>query len=177
MLLISTSHRPSQRTRSFTKDLASLIPYSARITRGKMRLSDLAAEAYRRGLQYILIVCESRGNPSQLLVYRIEASTGLFQVSRYAVIKLKGVRLSRENPLSTRVYNPRSIGIDYENCTTDLCFTLADLLLAIFFKVLGNQPDVKVVLEDGEAVTMRFYSSVNRQVGPLIKVREVTVYK
>ncbi|ADV65606.1 Brix domain-containing protein [Desulfurococcus mucosus] len=177
MILVTTSHRPSQRTRSFTKDLSSVFPNSVRVTRGKKTIDDLVTEAYRSRVSFILVVGEKRGNPSLLNIYRVDSAVLPPRAVEMAVILLKGVRLSREIPDSQRVYNPRTIGVDYDGCSTDECFELADVLLTITSKASAAQPDVKILLEDRECIHMEFHSSTGHRVGPVIRVSRVVLYK
>ncbi|WP_276815022.1 Brix domain-containing protein [Desulfurococcus amylolyticus] len=177
MILITTSHRPSQRIRSFVKDLSSVIPYSIRVTRGKKTLEDLVIEAYKNGLSYIAIIGERRGNPSTIEIYKVDSSIMPPSAIRISTLLLSGVRLSRENPESIRVYNPRSVKVEYDQCVTDECFALADILLSITSKAFSHQPDVKIALEESEYVDVEFYSSTNHRIGPSLRIARVILYK
>jgi len=177
LILITTSHRPSQRTRSFAKDLASVIPFSARVTRGKSTIDDLVMEAYRNNLPYIVIIGEKQGNPSRLDIYRVDRDSVPPQARRKALIQLSGVKLSRENPDSIRIYNPRTVGVNYDQCVSNECFTLSDILVSIMVKALSENPDVRIVLKDKEYIYVEFYSSTGRMVGPVLKVSKVVLYK
>lgn len=67
MNYITTSRKPSDRVRTFAKQLSPLFE-SEYIIRGKNSISDLIAAARYNGINYILIVTEKNGNPKQLLV-------------------------------------------------------------------------------------------------------------
>jgi len=66
MMLISTSRRPSTRTRSFVKELLGVIPLSFQVTRGKKPIEELKDIAVLKGCRRLMIVESKDGNPSAL---------------------------------------------------------------------------------------------------------------
>lgn len=92
-VVITTSRRPSPRTRSFIKDLVSVVPGSVRVTRGHMSMEELAREAVIRGADRVVVVGERRGNPGIIRVYRVEPGLRLRNTVSFIV---RGVTLSRE---------------------------------------------------------------------------------
>lgn len=66
MMLISTSRRPSTRTRSFVKELLGVIPLSFQVTRGKKSVEELKDIAVLKGCRRLMIVESKDGNPSAL---------------------------------------------------------------------------------------------------------------
>ncbi len=99
MILITTSRRPTQRIRSFIKDLAKSIPNSVKRNRGKASTEDLCIEAAARGLPRVLIVERWKGNPGVMRF--IQVGPRLCEHIRTAFI-LKGVALSREIGVENR---------------------------------------------------------------------------
>ncbi|HDI86130.1 MAG TPA: hypothetical protein ENF83_01820 [Candidatus Korarchaeota archaeon] len=93
MILITTSRDPSQRTRTFIRDLSHVIPRAVRVNRGKKSLDDLRVEALRHGLSRVLVVTERKGNPGGLRFY--EASVATIRPAAAHVV-LEGVTLRRE---------------------------------------------------------------------------------
>ncbi len=93
MILITTSRGPSQRTRTFIRDLSHVIPRAVRVNRGKKSLDDLRVEAIKHGLSRVLVVTEKKGNPGGLRFY--EASVATIRPAAAHVI-LEGVTLRRE---------------------------------------------------------------------------------
>jgi len=71
-MLISTSRRPSTRTRSFVKELLGVIPLSFQITRGKKSIEELKDIAVLKGCRRLMIVESKDGNPSALSFMRID---------------------------------------------------------------------------------------------------------
>lgn len=92
MILITTTRRPSRRTRSLVRDLYHVLPNSKRRNRGKMSLEDLNELALREGIDRVIVVATQRGNPSSLMFY--EPTPALLKP--ISVMKLNGVSLRRE---------------------------------------------------------------------------------
>ncbi len=93
MLLITTSRRPSRRTRSFVRDLYHVIPGAKRVNRGKKSVEDLKKLAIGEGFKRVLIVGTMKGNPSTLtFLATLPAEVQYLPL----MIWLKGVTLRRE---------------------------------------------------------------------------------
>lgn len=69
MLLITTSHRPSTKTRRFCNSL-KILPNSYRKNRGSSSLKDLLEKSLIDGFSRIILVNTRYGNPSELLFYK-----------------------------------------------------------------------------------------------------------
>jgi len=137
LLLLTTSHRPSPRTRTFLKELISVLPGSYKINRGHKTLLDLAIEAKKQGLNYVAIISDRRGNPGSITLYEVVEKELLRpSLNKISTLILKGVKLSRENPAAGRIYGATRLNVDPSNCISDDCFYVADLLIKIFSKVL-----------------------------------------
>ncbi len=91
MILITTSRKPGRRTRSFCKDLQRALPFSKYVNRGKGNVADMVDLAYRQGFSRLLIVGETKGNPS--IIRSIEVG----RTPRWGIeLYITGVRLCRE---------------------------------------------------------------------------------
>ncbi|MBZ2165629.1 Brix domain-containing protein [Methanobacterium spitsbergense] len=64
-MLITTSRKPSQRTRSFCKGLVRVLN-SSYINRGKMSIRDVLIKSSELGNNTIAVVSEMKGNPSRI---------------------------------------------------------------------------------------------------------------
>jgi U3 small nucleolar ribonucleoprotein protein IMP4 len=64
-MLITTSRKPSQRTRSFCKSLARVLN-SSYINRGKMSIRDVLIRSSELGYDKIAVVTEMKGNPNRI---------------------------------------------------------------------------------------------------------------
>lgn len=67
-MLISTSRKPSQKTRKFCKTLARVTD-STSVNRGKMNMRELLLKALEVDELNLAIVNESKGNPSKITFY------------------------------------------------------------------------------------------------------------
>ncbi len=179
LLLLTTSRRPSYRTRSFIKDLEDVLPYTIRVHRGKKTLYYLAFEAKRYGAKYIWIVGERKGNPSRIEVYRVGPFTASHLIDREYSILLRGVKLSREKQVAYKAYNVEKLGVDINNCSTDNCYKLGDLFIEVFRDILETwKPDLWIVLNEDnrEGIEVAFRTPTGKEVGPSLKVYGVIEY-
>ena len=110
LIIVTTSHRPTQRVRSFVKDLVSVLPRAVRLTRGKATLRDLYYEAMGLGARRVVVVSTWKGNPGTIHVYEpLEPpEEGLREILS---LRLSGVKLSRERPEAQRSYGARVLGV------------------------------------------------------------------
>ena len=67
-MLISTSRKPSQKTRKFCKNF-SHATVSSYVNRGKMNMRELLLKAWELGEVNIAVVHEIKGNPSRITFY------------------------------------------------------------------------------------------------------------
>lgn len=173
MILFTTSHRPSPRTRSFIKDLASIIPFAQRVNRGHKSLVELALETKRLGYNYLAIVSEKHGNPSMISLYEIVDGYPYPSTKSLAKILLKGVKLSRENPEASRAYSAKTIGVDFSRCISGDCYYLSDLLIRIFSKIYSDNPDLKLILEEDAFIVFKCINVHGRVIGPVLRISKV----
>jgi len=171
-IIVTTSHRPSPRTRTFVKELSSVLPFSVKLNRGKKTLTDLLIDALTINANRLIVVHEKKGNPSALKVYVIEDK----KLKEYTTFKLVGVALWRELTNVSRVYNPESIAVEF------LEEELAELVEKITFsfnaKILYDENlkkefDVIVSLKPRNNIVLLLFinPSVNKIVGPILKIK------
>lgn len=180
LILITTSHKPSQRTRSFIKDLSMTLPYSATVNRGKKTLEELGIEAHRHKARYIFVAGERRGNPSIIRIYRVDTTQKIPKVKHIASIIIKGVKLTRENPEATRAYNPETIKIDYMKCISDQCFKLSDLFYSIYEKIIDEEkPEITLLLEENDKgrIVFKPINRLGKTCGPIIIIKGVRFFE
>ncbi|MCD6559328.1 MAG: ribosomal biogenesis protein [Palaeococcus sp.] len=92
MMLITTSHRPTRRTRSFGHDLEKVFPNSRYLTRGKKTLNDLLMEAYDMGYERLAIINVWKGNPLKITFIKVSPTDWGYLGYLY----LHGIKLQRE---------------------------------------------------------------------------------
>ncbi len=74
MILITTSRRPSRRTRRFCRELSAVLPHSFYVNRGKASLRTVVERAFVDGYSRVLIVGETKGNPSLMRFLDVQRS-------------------------------------------------------------------------------------------------------
>ena len=175
--VVTSSHRPSQRTRSFIKDLASTFKGFTRINRGKMTLGELAQYMFTYNIGYALIVNAYRGNPGSIDVYVLdESSMDLVKVAR---LWISGVRLSREGRVDQCMFG--RVAVDPSRCFKDQCFRLADLLARITsgsIDVGYSRSTGRITVMDREKqIYIKFMKENGEECGPFIKISKVAFYQ
>lgn len=175
-LLITTSRKPSQRTRSFVKDLASSLPATVKLNRGKKTLVDLSLDCYKYRAKYLFIINERKGNPSVIRIYSLENTDHYPFLKQIALLKLSSVKLSREIH-SSRVYSPEYVRVNYDNCLTNSCFYIADLLIDIYRdRVRDEKYDVSVDLEEiSSEVEFKIRNQLGKICGPIVRFNGVKI--
>lgn len=171
-IIITTSHKPSPRTRTFAKELSSVLPNSIKLNRGKKTLTDLLIDALSIGANRVIVVHERKGNPSALKIYSVEDK----KLKEHITLEITGVALWRELTGVSRVYNPESIAVE---CFEDELVELAERIAVGFnAKILYNEKmktnfDVIISLKlRGNTVLLLFINpSINKIVGPILKLR------
>jgi len=183
MIIITSSRRPSRRTRSFIRELVSVIPNTIKITRGKRTLQELLLVCLEVKAKTLILVLEKRGNPSALLFYLVDQKNNV--LLKKLMLKLKGLKLWRELDNAVRPYNPSSIAIDASNIGSGLAELLAEkLALFLGCKLVFNREelleyDVVIrMLEKEEYCELRFINpSTLKNVGPLLKIFGAVEYE
>ena len=98
MILLTTSRRPTQRIRTFCRDLLYSIPDFTRTNRGKMSLDALAEKAVELNSNRVVVVGRWHGAPGKIGLFNI--SLGLTPVSPLMIIH--SISLRRELKEGTR---------------------------------------------------------------------------
>ena len=91
-MLLTTSRRPTERIRTFCRDLANSIPDFVRTNRGKMSLDGVAEKAIELEADKVVLVDRWHGGPGRINLYKL--SNGLKPVPPLMLIKT--IRLRRE---------------------------------------------------------------------------------
>ncbi|AEM39787.1 Brix domain protein [Pyrolobus fumarii 1A] len=181
-IIVTTSHRPTQRVRSFAKDLASVLPEAVKINRGKATLQDLYYEAYNYGAERVVIIGVKKGNPGVIRVYKPGAlpEEGL---QLMATISLRGVRLRRETPGAQRIFGVKKLGIDARRVNSEEAARVVDVVLKSFLGklVLHGEDEwekydvIGLMEEKGGIVELTFLCPHTRRVcGPTLRISAVT---
>ncbi len=88
-MLITTSRKPSNRTRSFCHDLSHVLN-AKYVNRGKMSFRDVLIKSASLGFQEIAVVSQIKGNPSKIEIYNEHNELLLFLKITVSLLNLKG---------------------------------------------------------------------------------------
>ncbi|MFQ6075740.1 MAG: Brix domain-containing protein [Candidatus Bathyarchaeia archaeon] len=100
IILITTSRRPTQRVRSFFKDLERVIPGARRVNRGKLSMEGVAERVVELGGDRVILIERWKGGPGKVGLYRLRSGK-LDQA--YPVLYLAGVKTQDEYGQETRI--------------------------------------------------------------------------
>ena len=170
-IIITTSRRPSPRTRSLVKDLVAIIPGAIRITRGHLTMEELSLLAVTRGADRILVIGERRGNPSIMRFYRVEAGG----YKNIVTIIIRGLALSRELRRPLPEANPSALYIEF---TDDSLADFAEALMrglrakVVYPGVKLSKNSVKAVLRprENDEAFLEFFDWRGSPLGPRIRI-------
>ena len=152
MILITTSRKPGRRTRSFCKDLSKALPGSKYVNRGKGNIWDMVEFALAQGYFRLLVVGETKGNPSIIRTIEVEGEP------RWGIqLYITGVRLCREIGCSS--HDGDFVRIESEN--------YQEALQKVFSYPL-EEGDPVVLEERGTVARFLFEGET---VGPLFRVK------
>lgn len=88
-MFITTSRKPSGRTRSFCQNLSRALN-TTYVNRGKMSFRDVLVKASDSGFEKIAIVSQIKGNPSRIEIFDKNGKILLFLKISMALLDLKG---------------------------------------------------------------------------------------
>jgi U3 small nucleolar ribonucleoprotein protein IMP4 len=93
VLLLTTSRRPTPRTRTFCRGLARSIPNVVRINRGKLSLDGIVEKSLELNANHVIIVDRWKGGPGKIEFFKIEQE-GLVPVP--PIMYVSSIKLQRE---------------------------------------------------------------------------------
>ncbi len=182
MFLITTSRRPSRRTRSFLKEFSLILPGSYRVNRGKFSFRGLLSEALVHNCRGIIVINTYKGNPGSIDFYIIkkvseEESLDSYQLDFLGKIYLAGVVLARErkSPLCAGV---RNIEIETERCFSEICKRLIELITKIISLIKDtsttNKYTLYIILEERkDLLELRMRTSQRNVCGFVLRIKKV----
>lgn len=179
--MITSSHRPTKLIRSFMNDLASVIPNSIRVNRGKMSFMDVAKKALALNINLVLIVSRWKGGPGKIEFYGFEDRKMKLLPP---IIYVKGVRLQRTHKIFFRRFKvkPRSLSIvkplNNDSEVQKLAETLAETLKIPFVTSTENVVSdvfMKIYRNNEGKLKITFISVMNDgiEVGPEIFIKHI----
>ena len=88
-MLITTSRKPSQRTRSFGRNLERVLN-SKYVNRGKMSIRDVMIKSIQLEFNNTVIISETKGNPSRIDLYDADGNITISLDVTVSISPLKG---------------------------------------------------------------------------------------
>lgn len=98
MIAIGTTRKPTQRIRSFIKEIGRVIPGSVRFTRGKQSFDEFCDTARNLGSSRILLIGAYHGNPGRLGFLQFNGEIWEFQPPTIIIKTARLLRESKVNP-------------------------------------------------------------------------------
>ena len=161
-MLITTSRKPSQRTRSFCKSLNRVFK-SEYANRGKMSIRDVLLKSSEIGFNKTAVISETKGNPSKIDFYDEKGDILISLDVTVSVPTSMGSRVKKDD-LSFR-------------CEVDDLGNLAEKLVEIFdipeCKDQSKQENI-LLLRYGvheKKAALEFYDTKGASIGPKIYIK------
>lgn len=165
-MLLTTSRRTSQRTRTFCRELASILPYCEYVNRGKKSIREVLDQGFKNAHERVLVIETKDGNPYKMA--SIPTSKGLEWEEEFTI----SVRTRKDLGLNPRVPALREdLPVGYVGSRDDKLFKR---IAGMFEADESSESDVMVTMErmNGSVIVNFLRSDVSKDpVGPLIKVK------
>ncbi len=174
-IIVTTSHRPSQRVRTFAKDLASVLPGAVKVNRGKSSMRDLYYDAVGLGAERVIVIGVWKGNPGTIHVYSVPEPPET-RLKPLVDIVLRGVTLRREIPGSQRLMGVEKLAIDVSSAPKEVYDVLDSLARGFLASLVADEDlldryDVAAKVEvRGELVVSFICPSTGRACGPRLRI-------
>jgi U3 small nucleolar ribonucleoprotein protein IMP4 len=175
VIAIGSTRKPTDRIRSFIKELTRVIPNAIRLTRGKQGFPEFCEEATAAGASRMLLVGAWHGNPGRLVFLRQQPAEGW--VFHPPTILLKSVTLLRD--LDHDSPSPRTALFVVPD--TPLDAEPAESLAAAFDAALRLRDSLPIVADRGAVLrvglhqrsVLEFLSADEQEpLGPTLHVRQ-----
>ncbi len=155
-ILFTTSRKPSKRTRAFARDLCKCIPYAKFYSRGKANIEKLVSIAKKEALDFIVMVLESKGNPSMLRVIKLANTTWNYAYE----IKIKLHKLRKE--FTKEKFFVKEIKLEIKNKEIGNLFKELNIL---------SYKEADFILKEKKKVISLFYK--NKEIGPRFEIYDI----
>ncbi|MBP2045525.1 Brix domain-containing protein [Methanobacterium aggregans] len=161
-MLITTSRKPSQRTRSFCKSLDRVIN-SEYVNRGKMSLRDVLLKSSQLGFDKTALISETKGNPSKIDFYNEKGDIVLSMDVTVSITNSKGRLKTSELSMKSEM---------------DTLNILGELLGIPKCRDILKQENI-LVLKEGDnerRALLEFYDSKGVITGPKIYIKDWRIF-
>ena len=167
-VLVTTSRRPTRRSRRFVKELCKVIPYFHKINRGRMGYKDIREYMIRKGYTRLILVENYKGNPSVMEFLLLDE---LF-LRRVGGLRIKSLSLQVDTKADIEFSSLKKV------IYQDVDEAAKELLSLFFYPYYGAHEGVEghLIIKGGEFLVFKFYNDKNKVVPPYIEGR-LTIYE
>ncbi len=165
-MILTTSRKPSQRTRSFVRDLERTlnIPY---VQRGKLSLKEIFEID-----KHVLLIGEFKANPGTLVVYDVENERRL---SSFISVKLQreicGEKIYNDDGIRIKISKELKDNEDFQKY-----YEIYDEFLFQHLNVDENSDIILKLEKDPKYLfAMQFYKG-RVKIGPLIRIKSIKLF-
>ncbi|MFQ5998664.1 MAG: hypothetical protein ACE5KO_05090 [Candidatus Bathyarchaeia archaeon] len=165
-VLITSSRSPNAAVRSLVKDIASVVPGSIRLSRGKAGFRQLQALALELKVKNVLLIERSQGAPGRLQFLRVETTHVRPELP---LLDLKSVTLRRNHMTSRDRIRSLSILEPEEPELRRIAAAFANKLEIPMVRDIEEQPSgsasLRLSAHESSLGLLTFYAE-ERQIGP-----------
>lgn len=173
IFLLSSSHKPPRRVRTFLNELEFILPQSIRINRGRMNLRQLFNEANKRLCDRVLLVFNYKGNPDRVIGY--EKISNRFEWSFQW--NLQQVKLKFELNTKKLSYPPRKWMLVFSGSHLEV----ENHFKHFFYPILTEKNSITKndeilhieILHQPPGFQFQAKNSANSTIPPTFKIREI----
>ncbi len=158
-MIITTSRKPSRRTRSLGRDLECVLD-GKYVTRGKASIDVLVDRAINEGEYKVIIISDIHGNPGKIQVINATEDSWVWDP---LILNLSGVSLQRE-VLSKQGVKLKKVSFNSLSVSNE---TEHDVISYFGLSPISESRN-KMIVKNSE---ISFYMG-SREVGPKILIRE-----
>ncbi|MDP8003330.1 MAG: Brix domain-containing protein [Caldisphaera sp.] len=170
-IILTTGRRPSQRTRTFIKELNSVLPNTLKVTRGHLSLEDLNSLSLEYKIKEIILVSDYRGNPGRFIIF--SSSYNSKKPELVSEVLIKGLSLRKELGLH---FNKKVIGSAIYSNKEDNIRGILDIISNIFritiiyHRYIPRDFSILKPSIEFNKLVLTVYDSDLKLIGPIIKI-------
>ena len=178
-LLITTSRKTSNRVRSFSRDLCTVLSGSERFNRGGIGLQELSVRIHTSGANGAVVISMWKGNPN-LLLFMNQAGREI------CTVRMESAKLRREVDPSNRRRVVRVAGVFIKAGSSKKTQELGEILRSLLnletieltdpSDAFVDQNSSMIWLEDlpsGKTLWTHYHSKDKFEIGPRIRVASI----
>ncbi len=164
-ILITTSRRPTRRSRRLAKELCRVVPYFHKVNRGNMGYRDIRDYMIRKGLTKLIIIENYKGNPGALEFLTIDE----YFIKRLGRLRIES--LSLQVDVKRDYFLTGLKKVDFMNLDKEA----EDLLKQFFFPYLSLKEgdEGRLIIKQDSSLHIIFYKNGGVKIPPIISGRLV----